>query len=313
VVSLVGSVDTWQRRHAVLGFPVAVVRKFSDDSAASLAALLSYYAFVATFPLLLVLVTILEFALRGDPDLQQRLLDSALSEFPIVGDQLRDNLGSLSGSGVTLAVGLVVALIGARGVAATFQRVCNKLWGIPYVHRPSFARSAIRTVAILALLITGAVIGAAAVTAVSAFSLGAGTRALSLALAYAVTAALFVGVFRIATASQVRTRDLLPGALASALVWQLLLGVGSALVGHQLRNASALYGVFGVVLGLLAWFVIQATATLYAIECDVVRVKGLWPRGLTAPRTEADELALAAYARGQQRDVTQEIHVRFDP
>ena len=58
--------------------------------------------------------------------------------------------------------------------------------------------------------------------------------------------------------------------------------------------------------------VVQAAATLYSIELDVVRAKRLWPRGLRQPLTPADEVALAGYARGQRRDVRQEIDIRFE-
>jgi membrane protein len=49
--------DRFQQRHRVLAFPVAVLVKFYDDRAGNLASLISYYAFLAIFPLLLVLVT----------------------------------------------------------------------------------------------------------------------------------------------------------------------------------------------------------------------------------------------------------------
>jgi YihY family inner membrane protein len=313
VGGLLDGIDRWQRRHAVVGFPIAVVKKFSEDGASQLAALLSYYAFIALFPLILVLVTILEIVLNGDPDLQARVLDSALADFPVLGEQLRMQVGSAQGKGISLALGLIVAFIGARGVAATFQRVCNKLWSIPYVDRPPFHRAALRTATILLLLGIGAVSGAGIVTVVSALDLGPATQMASLLLSLTVTALLFLGVFRIATASQVRTSDMVRGAILSAVVWQILLTLGTVLVSHQLAHATNLYGTFGIVLGLLAWLVVQASVTLYAIELDVVRAEKLWPRGLRQPLTAADERALASYARRQQRDENQAIDIRFEP
>ena len=59
--------DELQQRHAWLAFPVAVWKKFGDDQAGNLAALVAYYAFVAIFPLLLVLVTVLSIVLKNDP------------------------------------------------------------------------------------------------------------------------------------------------------------------------------------------------------------------------------------------------------
>ena len=51
----VGPVDAWQRRHSVLGFPIAVVYKFVDDFGGYMCALLTYYAFLSLFPALMLL------------------------------------------------------------------------------------------------------------------------------------------------------------------------------------------------------------------------------------------------------------------
>jgi len=51
------ALDAWQQRHRLTAVIFAVVKKFGDDQAGSFVAMLTYYAFVATFPLLLVLVT----------------------------------------------------------------------------------------------------------------------------------------------------------------------------------------------------------------------------------------------------------------
>ena len=97
---VVRRIDARQQRTPFLAFPFAVVKKFGDDRAGGLAALMAYYGFVALFPLLLLLVTLLGLALRGNESLQRRVLQSALSDFPIIGDQLRTNIHSLRLSGV---------------------------------------------------------------------------------------------------------------------------------------------------------------------------------------------------------------------
>ena len=68
--------------------PIGVVYKFFDDQGGYLAAVLTYYAFVAIFPLLLIASSVLGFVLQGHPALQEEILSSALAQFPIVGDQL---------------------------------------------------------------------------------------------------------------------------------------------------------------------------------------------------------------------------------
>jgi membrane protein len=96
---LLRSVDRVQQRSRWLGFPLAVMRRFGDDNGGALATVVAYNAFLALFPLLLVVVAVLGFLLGRDSGFQQRLLGSAVAEFPNVGDQVQDNIQGLRGSG----------------------------------------------------------------------------------------------------------------------------------------------------------------------------------------------------------------------
>ena len=78
-------IDEVQQRHRWSAFPAAVVRKFADDGAGGLAALIAYYGFFSLFPLMLVVVSVASSVLRDDPALQARIVDSAIAQFPIVG------------------------------------------------------------------------------------------------------------------------------------------------------------------------------------------------------------------------------------
>ena len=282
---LIAAVDGFQQRHRVLAFPVAVWRKFGDDQAGSLAALLAYYAFLSTFPLLLVLVTVLGMVLAGNPGLQQDVLDSALSEFPVIGDQLRANVHSLGGSGLSLAVGLIFTFLGARGVANAMQNAMNEVWGVARTERPGFPGSWLRSFALIAIIGLGVLV-TTALSGIGSWSgqtvLGGWGRFLVLAASLVLNIGLFWLGLRTATAGDVTWRELRLGAILSALVWQVLQYVGGYVVAHSLRHASALYGTFGLVLGLLAWFALQAQLTLYAVEADVVRARRQWPRSLVS-------------------------------
>jgi uncharacterized BrkB/YihY/UPF0761 family membrane protein len=93
----------------------------------------------------------------------------------------------------------------------------------------------------------------------------------------------------------------LPGAAFAAVCWYALQLVGTALVTHELKGAGGTYGTFATVIGLLAFFHLQAQLTLYAAEINAVRLDRLWPRGLKTvlgnePTTEADHRAYASYA-----------------
>ena len=127
---------------------IAVVYKFFDDQGVYLAALITYYGFLSLFPLLLLLASVLGFVLRDDPDLQQRILDSTISQFPVIGDQLRGPQG-LQGSGVALVVGALVAIYGALGVGQALQNALNIAWAVPRNDRPNPIKARVRSLLIV--------------------------------------------------------------------------------------------------------------------------------------------------------------------
>jgi membrane protein len=285
------SVDEFQQRNHVLAFPVAVWRKFSDDQAGNLAALVAYYAFLSTFPLLLVLVTVLGMVLSGSPRLQQDVLNSALTEFPVIGTQLRQNIHSFGRSGLGLAVGLVLTFLGARGVARAMQNAMNTVWEVPRQERPGFPASWLRSFALIAVIGLGVLVttGLSGIGSWSGHTfLGFGGRILIVGVSLVLNVGLFWLGLRLATANQITWRDLRVAAAMSAIVWQVLQFLGGYVVAHTLRHASELYGTFGLVLGLLAWFHLQAQLTLYAVEADVVRSRRLWPRSLKSSSESED-------------------------
>src|ERR1700722_15909464 len=106
--------DQFQQRHPSVAFPLAVLYKYVDDSGAYLAALLAYYGLVSLFPLLLLTSTVLGLVLVGDPHLQQQVVNSALHEFPVVGDQLSDPK-KISGGTIGLVVGIGGSIYGGLG------------------------------------------------------------------------------------------------------------------------------------------------------------------------------------------------------
>jgi uncharacterized BrkB/YihY/UPF0761 family membrane protein len=289
-------VDYYLRGRRLTAIPIAVVKKFGDDSAANRAALIAYYGFAAIFPLLLVLSTVLGYVVDGDIALERRLLDSALADFPVIGPQLR--AGGLSGHWYVIVASSLVSLWGARGVANAAQDAFNTVWGVPYARRPGFLPSLGRSVGLLtvagaAVTVTGLLSGIGSSESAFGWTLRIGALCLSMV----VSIAMFLLGFRLATASEIPLRHMLRSALVSAVVWQALLAVGTLILTHQVRHAQELYGTFGVVLGLLAWLQLQAQLTLYALEYDVVRVRRLWPRSLAPPPlTGGDKRAFRSYA-----------------
>jgi membrane protein len=312
---LLENVDRLQQRHQVLAIAVGTWRKFSEDKAGNLAALIAYYAFFSIFPLLLVLVTVLDLVIRNNAHLRDQLLHSALSQYPVIGDQLKNNLHPLSQTGLALAIGLLLTLYAARGIAVAMQNAVNTVWGVPQYRRPAFPWSLLRSFGLIAVIGPGmiATITLSSVAGGTGHLSGAAARIAAIAVALVLNVGLFWLGFRIAASAEIATRDLRLSAILAAIVWQVLQLFGGYLVGHQLATKSA-YGVFGIVLGLLAWFYLQAQITLYLVELNVVRSRRLWPRSLAPPPlTEADLRAYQLYAQVSQRRPDLEITVRQPP
>jgi YihY family inner membrane protein len=314
MTSLVRLLDRLQLRLPAASYLFAVWQKYSDDRAGNLASLLAYYAFLSIFPLLLVLVTVLGIVLHNDPAAQLRVLHSALVDFPIIGDQLRGNIHSLNRTGAGLVVGLVGTALGARGLTIAVQNAFNTAWMIPYTRRPSFVGRNLRSLGLLvitgiAVIVTGALSGVASVGGHRGASITVGATAASAVL----NAGFFVLGFRLAIAREVPWRCFARAACIAGLAWQVLLTVGSYLISHELRHAEEVYGLFGLVLGLLAWLHVQAKLTLLVLEADVVRANELWPRSLDEERLErGDRRAYTWYAQAQQRRKGVTITVNCD-
>ena len=306
--------DRWQARHPTVGVPIAVLKKFVDDDAASLGVQVAYWGFFSVFSLLLVFVAILGFALKGDPSFQQQVLDSTLKLMPVIGPQISGHIGSLTGSGVALAVGLLGALWTGLGVTLAMGRALDRLWAVPLVRRSGFVKSRIRGLFVLASV--GAI--TVATTAAVGFATAGAIRPApadlaSFAAAAGVDLVVFLASFRLLTSAAVTTRQVLPGAALATGCWLLLQAVGGAYVARVLKGSSQTYGGFAAVIGLLTWLLIAAEITLLAAEVNVVLAKKLWPRSLAGALMPADERTLSDLAEAQRRDLRQRITVAFEP
>ncbi len=322
-MSAVDKVDRFQRRHRFVGLPLAVVSKYFDDQGPYLAAIVTYYAFVAVFPLLLISTSILGFVLQGDPQLRESLLNTALSQFPIVGDQLGSEQG-LQGSTTAIVVGSIAALYGAMGLGEAAQNAANIAWSVPRNSRANPFLMRLRSLIFLAIAGIGILVLAVATSVLAnpdAFGglVGPATGWIVRGVGFVLTAAIFVGLFRLVSAGRAHTRSVLPGAIFAAVGWQLLQLAGNSYVTRVINRASQTVNqTFALVLGLLAFIFVAAVLVVMALELNVVLRRHLYPRALLTPftdnveLTEADERAYTAYAKAQRHKGFQVIEARFE-
>ena len=285
VKAMVDRIDALQQRHWAGAVPSAVVRKYSDDQAGRLAGQISHSAFLAVFPMLLVLLTLVGIFLHGRPSVQNEIIDSALRQFPVLGPDLRQNVHQLSTENVVaLVVGLVWLLYGSMRLSRSSQVMMAVVWGVDRDELPDFWHWIPRAAGFLVILGVG-FLGGGALAGLGAFGqLGSFSAWIGLALSLVVNIAMYWCAFAILVRLPEDAGRLWPGAVFGGVGWTLLQFAGAQLVSHQLRHLSNLYGTFATVLGLIWWIALGAMVTVYAAEFDVVLARHQWPRSFRRAR-----------------------------
>jgi YihY family inner membrane protein len=315
---LLGWLDRVQRRSRAAGFVIAVIYKIVDDQGTYLAAMITYYAFVSTFPLLLLLTTILAAVLVGHPGLQEQILHSALNQLPVIGDEFGQPR-HLSGGTGGVVVGIAGAVYGALGAGQAIQNAMDTVWAVPRHVRPNPLRARLRSLLLLSVL-GAALLATTLFTALGHASTGIGGlgKAVVVVVSLAVNTGVCLIAFRVGTAREISFGQHVPGALTAAVIWQLLQWFGAFYVGHVVKHASVTNSIFAAVLGLMAFLYLVALTLVVCSEINVVRANRLYPRALLTPFTDdvdlthGDRKTYAGQAKAQQAKGFERINVTFD-
>ncbi len=320
-LSTVQKADRFQRRHPVVGFPLAVAYKYFEDQGPFLAAIISFYAFIAIFPLLLISTSILGFLLQDDPELRDRLLDTALGQFPIVGAELGRPNG-LRGSTSAIVIGALAATYGSLNLGQAAQNAAHITWAVPRNSRTNAVLQRLRSLVLLVFAGLGILALALASSLLAnpdAIGVGAGDLSGAIRIVgFVVTSVIFIGLFRLVSGGRASTRSVLPGALTVAVLWQLLQLVGNTYVTTVIVSASQMNKTFALVLGLVAFLYVTGLVIVLGLEINVVLRRKLYPRALLTPFTDnvsptaADLRAYTQYAKSQRHKGFQSIETTFE-
>jgi membrane protein len=306
----VARVDGLQRRHAVLAFPYAVVRKYQDDDGGREAALITYYGFLSVFPLLLLGVAVLSRALVANAELRQRFVTAIVP--PSLRSTVDDSLAVLPTSTAAFVVGMIGLVLAATGVVYSVDQTLNHIAAVPYRARAGAVVRLLRSVAAVVILLAGVVaVGGLTVfvTALDGLPL-AGRGLAGLGSAVVVFAVLMV-TGRLLLDRPARWSALAPAAALGAGAVALVLQVGAALMAVLVDRAGPVYGGFAVVAAIFALLNLVSRALVCAAEVAAVFHARLWPRAVDRARpTGADVRALRLLGREQERTVAVRVEVR---
>jgi YihY family inner membrane protein len=307
-------IDGWQRRFKPAAFVFGVTKKFGDDNGGVLVTNLAFTSFLSLFPLLLVLTTILGLVASHSKKIRADVISAVYSQVPLIGHTLQSQgVEQLQRNSVIgLIFGLLVLIWGASGLAQAGLFTMEQVWNLPGPDRPGYFQRLGRALLFLGML-GGGVIATTLLATLGSFGPGGiWVSIVSAVGAAVVNSLLYIGAFRILTPKVVETRRLLPGAVAGGVCYTAIQFVGTFLVGHYVRSDSV-YGMFGTVLGLIAWIYLAVRITVYAAEVNVVLARKLWPRSIVQPPlTVADRVSLALQATQNRRRPEQHVEVTFD-
>src|ERR1700684_4008605 len=218
-----GRCDEFQQRRSWLAFPLAVIKKNSDDGGGNLAALMAYYGFFSLFPLLLVFATVLGFVLHGHPGKQASIENAVTKNFPSLGNLIHFN--AISGSLAALIIGVLTALYAGLGITNAARNAMDPVWAVPRKDRPSWIQGKLHGVMLLASLGLLFVVSSFASGAVSSGFGGARTKVAGYVISIVVNFGLFFISFRLMTDGDHPWTDLWTGALFGAFIWTILQSV----------------------------------------------------------------------------------------
>jgi membrane protein len=298
---IIARADYLQRKHGVLGFPYAVVKKYGDDEGGRHAALITYYGFLSIFPLLLLGVAVLSRVLAAHPDLRHRLITAIVPQ--ALRPTVEHSLATLPTSTIPFIVGLAGLLLSGTGVVFSAYQTLNHVAAVRYRLRAGFVSRYVRVFVVLATVMIGALaVGALTVVATALpGEPGVQRAAAVLGSALVVFAVLLLGA-KLLLARPAPLRAVWPGAVAGAAVVTIVLNAGAPLLARLVTKAGPIYGSFATVAGMFALLYLVGQALVYAAEVAAVRYARLWPRALDLNRpTAADARALTMLAREQER------------
>ncbi|HEY3190430.1 MAG TPA: YihY/virulence factor BrkB family protein [Solirubrobacteraceae bacterium] len=292
------------------------VKEFQNDNLTDWAAALTYYAVLALFPALIVLV-----ALVGLFGQYPQTTDALLNILRDVGvqsstlDSLRDTINNViqnkGGAGALLGVGLVGAIWSASGYIGAFMRASNAIFEKPegrpfWKLRPLQVAVTLVMTLLLALVLIALVVSGPLAEAIGK-QIGLGGTAVTVwniakwpVLAFVVSLMLAVLYYAAPNARLPKFQWLSPGAIVAVVVW-VVASFGFFLYAKNFGSYDKTYGTLGAAITLLVWMWLSNLAVLFGQELNAEIERG---RELAAGHPAIEDIQLPL--RGKPKKDPQE-------
>jgi len=278
----------WQVREVLLDS----LANFFRENSLTVSASIAYYRLLALFPLLLLLLGVSGIFIRRY-ELSGRLALVLGNYLPVKTDFIMTNLVSISRVyGRVSLLTFLLLLWASSGVFLPLELALNRAWEVE--KRRSWWRRRL-----LALEMAG-IFGFLAL--LSTFLVGTRKyahawlstwvassllplveflyRGVFVATTFAITLGMFLIVFERLPNRPMSLRQVFPGALLTALLWQAARGLFMRLL--PFFNYRQVYGSIGVVVALMTWVYISSAVMLFGaqVSCSLYRTWGVKPPGV---------------------------------
>jgi membrane protein len=243
-----------------------------DDQLGVHAGSLTYGAFLAIPPLLVLGLTALSIVLANDPTAQQHVIDSVTKLIPGLDEVIHTQFDQASAQQV--GVGAVGVLVLLWAVSSFAVRVRTALGVIFRTGTPTLLAGRISGTGLGLLVVTGLAVYATAITQASGLDVPWWTRVAIDAVIGVAGIALALLVYWSLTPGPVKptVRQHLPGAIALLVMGVALERLGALYVTHVVARTTALYGAIGAIFGLFAFLYLAMWAFLAGAELsEIVR------------------------------------------
>lgn len=252
-------------------------KRYKDTNGDHMAAAITYFSFLAIFPLLLLAISVGGFVLANNPDLVRDLKEQIADNVPgSFGGQLSESVDSLIANrgsiGIVALVGVAYSGLGWIGNLRTGLQV---VWSREQ-EKEKFLKAKLGDLLVLVGLGLGIIVSLALTSGgtavadqlVKAVGLdgvpGMGTllAVLGIALALAADTLIFMWLFVRLPRRKVRYKTVLRGAIFAAVGFEILKVVGTYYVARVGSNPT--YGTFGSVIGILVWIDLVSRFLLFS-------------------------------------------------
>lgn len=315
-----------RRRHVWLDRVVRMQQHYSKARGSQLAGAITYFSFLSLFPLIAIAFAVLSYVVLYYPDARAQA-DSFLTEnLPgLVGtgpNQLNVNDIAAAGSARVSAgvAGIAGLLYSGLGWLDALRESLRQMWAV----EPGGGNVIVKKIkdVFLLILLGGAVLVTTALSSIAsnlsvqvlgALNLGTGTvatlllRLLTVALAVLANTIILTIIFARLPGHRLPWKNMLTGALLSAVGIEILKQVSTLIIGNTTKNP--VYGTFAVIIALLVWFNFMARVVMYGAAWAVVGPVPTVEAQVAAEGETLDEEEAEAASEARERDGSKPVPV----